>query len=578
MKKRLLFLLVFACIGLNELHSQTEYTCELKSFREAPNNDLSDRFIESTIGRPWPMDPDGNVKCAWIRVGYENIALEDFKKVQFSTLPNSPIQHRQFVENSGEKSIWLFITPSENCSLEAIDNFGNRTKRLTIALKEKGVYNLTFKSNDMVPFHVETKPDGCQVVFKDIGGDKRTTPADFQNVPLGRHTIVVYSKNGEKLWEEDVDVTKTKNSWSIDVRKEKTVTFRIKGGKAYLKIDGTNVNMGGTVSEYRTTLKYGTHKVVAYINTSQIDQRTIEVGDASDNIILLTPRNMKDLVIYASYNGSKVSAKLYLNGQEQQYSSDGIYNVTVPADDELKLLVTYEGKTGEKTFKQAGNIKGTTVEVPIKYVKTKSISVWQRYEPEVMGFSLGYVGKQLVTTGEGYQYKEPGVWGEDDEGKWLSGVQVGFHFEPCFKFGLGIYTGLFYEFYYSSYDDSDFAWDNYLEHCGYFPIHGCWRIPFGDECGMFLHAGLGLNYVFSGKYSDSSDYYEDYTDFYGEDTWPKKFNMTLDYGVMLRIGWWMLGANFSSGITDHESYAYLGSYETAQNKMNFTLGFLISNY
>lgn len=550
------------------------------------------RLNEDTGRWEWQEDSNGNdLRCACIRIKRENVPDDIFNDIQFEVSGSGAgLTCKYYNQKSDEW--WLTVNPTKHFELSAYIKGYGYTKVLKRPVDEYQVYDVTLKCNFFETITIQVEPEDCSIFCNNKSG-KGILQID--NINYGTYKVTIVDANNNKFFREIKVEKGGEKLYKIDVTPEKSVKFDIIGCKGYLRI--TNLKDKKTIecghrtdakrceSSYKLSLKQGLYNIEVYDvkNPENYEKKEYFKIDANTEVVELKPIPMMDIQVYAVYKGQRVKADLYVNNSSEKeeysesYYANGTYNLMVPKNQGLRLYMSYLGQDGTQNITPS-NLKNRTIEVVIKEQKIKRTSVWQRYEPEIMGFSLGYVGKQLVTTGEGYQYKEPGVWGEDDEGKWLSGVQVGFHFEPCFKFGLGIYTGLFYEFYYSSYDDSDYAWDSYLEHCGYFPIHGCWRIPFGDECGMFLHAGLGLNYIFSGKYSDSSDYYEDYTDFYGEDTWPKKFNMTLDYGVMLRIGWCMLGANFSSGITDHESYAYLGSYETVQNKMNFTLGFLISNY
>ena len=199
---------------------------------------------------------------------------------------------------------------------------------------------------------------------------------------------------------------------------------------------------------------------------------------------------------------------------------------------------------------------------------------WQReYDAAPVGLGLSYVYKQLVTKGEGEKLKENGIW-EDGQDKYLHGVQVGLHFQPCFSFGLGLYTGLFYEFYYSSNDKYDY--DKFMEHCLYMPIHAYYRIPFSRSVALSVHGGLGLSYAFYGVICAKESYVDDITDFYGEDGVPKRFNLTADIAAGLRLGPILLSFQYSKGINDHKSYEAMGDYKTTQNKYSIGLSYMFT--
>ena len=67
-------------------------------------------------------------------------------------------------------------------------------------------------------------------------------------------------------------------------------------------------------------------------------------------------------------------------------------------------------------------------------------------KPKIIGLSLGYVTKQWEVSQNG-QIENIGYW-EDKSS--LTGVQIGIRVEPQFKYGFGINTGLYYEYYFSN--------------------------------------------------------------------------------------------------------------------------------
>lgn len=156
-------------------------------------------------------------------------------------------------------------------------------------------------------------------------------------------------------------------------------------------------------------------------------------------------------------------------------------------------------------------------------------------EQGIFGFSIGYVQKQWAVKEEG-ETNKMGYW---DDTKHLSGIQAGFRVEPLFKYGFGIDTGLYYEYYHSkskptSYDGVEFE-PTLNEHSLYLPIHLEYRLNFCKEFQLFFYGGIGLDYVLSAKLKTNNDelsYDED--DAY-ENAYLKKFNTSLEYGGGFRI-------------------------------------------
>lgn len=157
------------------------------------------------------------------------------------------------------------------------------------------------------------------------------------------------------------------------------------------------------------------------------------------------------------------------------------------------------------------------------------------YEHPIAGISVGYVQKQW-TVKENGESSKMGYW---DDTKYLSGIQAGIRIEPLFKYGFGIDTGLYYEYYYSkskpiSYDGIEFE-PSISEHSLYLPVHLEYRFNFCKAFQLFFYGGIGLDYVLSAKLkTNDEDLSYDKDDAY-ENASLKKFNTSLEYGGGFRI-------------------------------------------
>ena len=101
-------------------------------------------------------------------------------------------------------------------------------------------------------------------------------------------------------------------------------------------------------------------------------------------------------------------------------------------------------------------------------------------EPANWGISAGYISKQWNTQSGDSNLKE-NIWG--DPNKWIYGVRAGFHVSPGFWWGLGLHTGLYYEFYTSSNDHirKQGGMYNFQEHALYIPLHTYYRFPLSKD-------------------------------------------------------------------------------------------------
>ena len=192
----------------------------------------------------------------------------------------------------------------------------------------------------------------------------------------------------------------------------------------------------------------------------------------------------------------------------------------------------------------------------------------------------------------------------------MHGIQLGFTYQPCFKFGLGAHTGLYYEFYYSvSKTIKDYGFDDFGEHSLYLPLHGMYRFPITKKMSFSVYGGMGINWAIYGKYSDAehrvvgamnavllstgiamedpvivdistdiatqSLYDKNRYQHYGGGEWPKHFNLQWEVGGSFRLDCLQVGFTYSFGGTNHNFYP---GYITRQDKINISLSFVVSDF
>ena len=211
-------------------------------------------------------------------------------------------------------------------------------------------------------------------------------------------------------------------------------------------------------------------------------------------------------------------------------------------------------------------------------VKAQNATIWEDHEDVPYGVTLGYVSKVWNTDFDGDIYSE-NMWGE--EGKRFHGLQLGIFYNPCYKWGGGIYTGLFYECYISL--SKKMEYDEFYEHGCYLPVHLSYRLPLGDRTSLTLRGGFGFNVAFYGEfrysgYEDRDGHYygpKDYIYEYGRDGWPKRFNTQVEMALSFRHKLFQLTASYSRGLTDHAFYRKDGPYKTYQNKFGISIGLVL---
>ena len=165
------------------------------------------------------------------------------------------------------------------------------------------------------------------------------------------------------------------------------------------------------------------------------------------------------------------------------------------------------------------------------------------------GFSVGYIQKQWTIDADGYKEK----MGMFDDDKYLQGIQAGIRIDPQFGYGFGMNSGLFYEYCWAKsknqYDDYGKYRYSYNEHGLYAPLDFKYSMNFSEWFQLSLYAGVGFNYVISGKIKTKDDYGERSRDYYSQDD-KTRFNMMFEYGAAIRIKAIQIDFSMSQGLND----------------------------
>lgn len=540
---------------------------QLHSFKEAKSEGGLANVGVMFKKDEWPTDANGE-DCAWVRVTFENMPMDDAEKVTFDFGQNVSVDKETGGEAAKVNEVWLFVSPANEATMEAkLDKYGTSNRLYNLKLESKHAYDVVLKNNKTMSITVTTKPAGVMVTLVK-SGETKPTPATFTGVPLGKQAIKL-SHNGQ-ITDTIIEVADGNVAFDYDLRKSKTVKFMSDPSGADLYINGELVGR----TPMSLPMRYDSYNVEARLSATESDSRSITVNDMSPTEMMLEPIKKKTFNVFAIYNGSNVVADLYVNGKLEGKGQKS-YQQTLPIGKSYNMMMSCYGGSKSRKIKVKDDME---LDQEFKISGRKSFTwPWEReYEAAPMGFSIGYVTKQWVTTGEGEQLKENIVWG-GAYSKRLHGMQFGLHFQPCLSWGLGFYTGLFYEFYISSNEEyRDMGqYDNFVEHDMYLPVHAYYRLPFAEKIALSIHGGVGFDCGLMAKFT-STDYpdAEPNTDYYGLDYWPKRFNVSGEIGVSLRLGAVQLNFQYSKGLNDHESYSSLGNYKTVQNKISASISWV----
>lgn len=567
--KKIFSTLLFCIIGISAWGQLNIEPYKLSAVTEYdPESPILYELLKDT----WKKDYNGD-PCALIRVKFKNMPKDEIMSLNFDfSLQGKKEEARVDSLSSSRKELWLYVENDIDAIMEVTDNKGNKSNRQSgITFRSKHVYDVTLTCEKRQTINIRALPYGA--IFK-LDGDKVST-GRFENVTYGSHDLEI-SINGELKKVTQIEVSDLSNSFEFDLREKKKIKIKSDPKGATIKIDGKLLDK---FTPTEVELAYGNYHIEAEMGLNESDAKTITVNEFTEEIVL-NPIKRQAFEVSAMYQGRAVPADLYVNGEIYKDKNGNIqtgllrYTFNEPVGSKLKLRMSYVEATEERTIKVE---QGMDVNQQFHIKPRNRITWWwqKNYNTDAGGFTFAYVQKQLVTQGNGEKLEENGIW-DDGEGKWLSGMQMGLHFQPAFSWGLGLYTGLFYELYMSFNDNYDY--NMYTEHDLYLPIHAYYRIPFGKKVALKIHGGFGVSYAFAGTFTqtDSGYGYEDVTDVLGTDLFPNALNMSIDVGLGLRIYGIQFNAGYSKGFNNHGSYDCVGSgYKTTQNKMTLGLSIVI---
>jgi hypothetical protein len=587
MKKTLLLILALTFLSIFNAISQNEDQLKFvsNSFTEKSGNFGN---LTAMYGTNWPMDINGEAYTALIRVFINNMSTKDAKDLDFIIIGGSAISKKDLSNLDSKNEIDLFVTATNGINLEAHHPIYGKSNRYAInqKLKPKGVYEITLMNDKTLTINISSTPKGASVYLDNnyIG----VTDVQPQGITYGKHKITL-SLNGSTVKNEDIDVSEGNINFVYDLRQKKDVLIKTDPSNAnlYLVVDSDKKLIGK--SPQHIELPYGPCSIIATLDNDNklSDTANIMVSDMLSEWTL-HPVIKKDIEIFAKYAGQRVNSRLFIDNKsygefigDRSYTAEQPYYLLHLPYGTYDIRVSYSSNDKKKKIK-VNKHSPSSYEIKIP-TRNRIVWPWEReYDVAPIGFSIGYVQKQWVSTGNGEKFEENAAWG--DEGGRLHGFQTGLHFQPCFSWGLGLYTGLFYECYISmrNTDDLDegstvYA-DFFQEHSIYIPLHLYYRLPFAEKVALSVHGGLGFD---CGIYSEFSftqyDNIEPITNYYDEEGYPKRINFSSEIAVGLRIKGIQINAFYSKGITDHKFYISSGNYKTVQNKLGLSMSWVFGS-
>ena len=518
----------------------------------------------------WWNDANGD-DAAVVRITIVDMSVSEMKKLSVKGSANLGAGKRQFFEKEQQ---WLIaVSAGSNMFLTMVHPTYGISTRLNIdqALKPKTIYDVTLINNKTTSISVGSIPEGAKVYLDN--DYKGVTPCEISGQRYGRHTLKLLYEQQNLVQEIEVEEGHTTFN-KFDFRARTKINIESDPSGAAIYIDDKFIGKS-PIPEYDIVV--GAHTFKAEYNSAQKDEQSLNVTRGTTTV-KLHPIKKGNVRVTTKYSGRPVTADLVVDNANS-YKGEESYNLVLPYG-RHDLRVSYGGRTKEKSIRVSKPEMSQTFKLS---AKNDFVWPWQReYDHDPMGFSIGYVQKQVVAKNGSLKYKFDPAYGR--ENKSMSGIQMGLHFQPVFSWGGGIYTGLFYELYFASCDDYGENVKNFTEHSLNMPIHLYYRIPFSRKFSIAIHGGIGMDLGLYAVYSknplgttDSNDeYQETYSDYYGESNGgPNRFNMTWDLACSINIYCIALNAFMSKGLLNHKGFGEWddGGGRTVINKIGFSISY-----
>lgn len=535
----------------------------------------------------WPEPVKGvEQQQAMVLLNWIGLPPEELNNITVTLDQGLPISVQS--QTSGNVQTWIFVPLSTKSVILTHPRYGTATIYLK-KMNQHDIWSMPVILDQMVNIQIRPLIDydrSVRVTIKNDDGDERTamTPATFSDVMPGNYNVrFVIDGHG---YNRRINVNNTQTMFGgadFDFRNFKDVTFESSDRGATIFVDDIMIGSGNSVTH---RLPYGSHKVVASVNANRKDEKTIDVNKDSESTIYLSPTETRTFEVVGLYDGQPVETKINVSGLSKDrydaYSSLRSHSFTLPATGgkPYRFEVSYGSRKGHKDISITPGM-ATRQEIKIN-ADRRMVWPWEReYEAANFGWEFSWVSKQYSTSGHlmddsdiKTSVKENGVW-DNGFDHWLHGFRTGFHAQPTLKFGLGFYTGLFFEFYFSGTDMGlgDGSYDKYFEADMSIPFHALYQFTLGKKLAIGFHTGPTFNWAMHGVYydkfmpgEDDEDNLEDISDFWDEDWAPNRVNFTWDFGLYIRWKWMTISGTISRGMTDNKMHTEFG--EDAKTVMN----------
>jgi hypothetical protein len=377
------------------------------------------------------------------------------------------------------------------------------------------------KCEELLRAPTELTVSDANLTFLSSGGNKTVTVATNEDS---------YTINDLPDW---CSVTKQSKSFTVacnpnSTKKTRTASLTIAAGdkstqitinqlgvSVSLKVSTNDINfptLGGNYSikvttntDYNVTHLPSWCSVATYSNYFVITCDSYS-GAYSRSEMFYVKAGDKEEKIKVSQSGSQASAFKVSTQNILFTSSGGTQSVTVTTDDgsyDITLLPSWCSVTKYSNYFNIACESHSGSSARTGWFKVKSGN--KEVQIDVTQSAITYVSSYKCFNCPNAYYPFGVTFGFShidytDEFK-FNGTQIGFRFEPLYRYGFGFHTGIFYEYYDNENpDDDDYdAIVNILN----LQLHLEYRLNFSKYFNLFMYSGASLDWNFHDKVYDA---------------------------------------------------------------------------
>lgn len=174
--------------------------------------------------------------------------------------------------------------------------------------------------------------------------------------------------------------------------------------------------------------------------------------------------------------------------------------------------------------------------------------------PRVWGLEVGYVSKMYHAPG-----RHEDIWGCK---RAMNGLRMGLPYQPVFRYGLGLRTGLYYEYFFSSYQGIHF-----YEHCLNLPVQMQWRLPLRPDMSVYVSAGAAMDCGLHAEYVYPENHFDAMNRAYGHLGMPRRVQWSAVCGAGFRWKAIQVSIEASFGLNRNPSLGYRTDGDWRQRKL-----------